>query len=531
MCNVVFEPWIWNAMRGEHDHYYNQMQHELQYEIPLHNPPYWREQLPPVPPVPEVIRVTAAGGSAHKPWRKKGTGKGDDTGAGRKSVGGKDAAGKGASGREWQQQQSGSDEAPPYANLTNDGNSCYVSSILQCIFHLPGLRQLLSATTTFSMMRINGDGVAVYADPNDTHLENYRQVFDALRDLEKKTTATEPEIDREALHDFRKSVEKVEPDFVIGQEHDAAFLFDTLCKVLNCATDTSYLDAEKRHFEITTPSHLSAQEIEQVRRGFEIQALRDDRGRQLNAHRSIGNASALQSLIGIQVALERECARADECLSPYSRSWFHMETIIVQFPTQGEIGYDENASWKIEDLITRSWIGTHGQVDLSQADSIASERPRCESDRNHGPTHASKKKITITPKLLVVRVNRLSVTAAASGMTLDEAERHGHFAKNPLILQDTLDLRPWIEPLLPTEQSDPAGKIPTDVMQSEYKLSAIVQYRNRHYVAYIQVPEPEQGNKLRWALFNDLEESVTWEEPLPRKVSQITLDRHAPLTT
>jgi hypothetical protein len=81
---------------------------------------------------------------------------------------------------------------------------------------------------------------------------------------------------------------------------------------------------------------------------------------------------------------------------------------------------------------------------------------------------------------------------------------------NPLIINETIDLREHCERRLPTERLYHER---TKASPSKYKLRALIRYHSGHFFTYALTPNDE--GILHWARFDDLLERVLWENPIP----------------
>lgn len=497
-CNIVFEPWVWNTMRGQYDHYYDAMVNELQNTLPLGNPPYWPQDLPTLQDVPDLWDLALQKQTKKKKKKKKSS----------KPKPSKPKSSKSKTKKPTPKTSSSAEpkDLPPYQNLANNGNTCYVSSALQCIFRIPELRAVLSSDMPFSEYQIDQNGRTTYRK----NVAAQRKVVEELRKLADIVDNAKVRVPRTHVGDVLRAVRVVDPQFEEGRENDAALFFDTICSILNAAGDKSASAATERFNRGQAPTKLPlelvTEEHDMVSRGTMINPIHDDTGRSMRAHRAIGNDSPLTDAIGYQIANESFCS-VNACPSPFTRSWTHGECFVIDFGTRParEPGQQPPPlqTRRLIDLIEGSLF-----VDSADAGNAEAGTP-CLAAETHPRKTTTHRKPTRLPPLLCLRINRLVAGLDRNQSPKELENQPSMFILDPLQYEEELDLREAVDRLLPSE--DALGPLPTAEIRTRYRLSAIIQYRNAHYVAYIKVQDSE--GQLRWAIFNDLQEKVRWENP------------------
>jgi len=306
-CNITFEAWPWNSMRGFHDHYLNDMVRELKEVIPLDNSPYWNK----LQAVPELPVLDQWRDKSHRLDASKARTRAKQAASKRGGVPpngaswGPATGGVGGSGNS-------SESAPPYANLVNVDNSSYASSLLQCLFHVPDLRRLLETPTEtlpFQIWRTGGEGRRIAASPGDQFLAKDRKVYDAFNEIAVNLARGGTTVPDGVVTTFMRAIFQLAPsEFTPGREHDPGVLFDNLCSVFNRASDESYSAPLIRLEDGTLPPPtLRPQELRQiehgqVQRGSPIEPLASQKNLEWLAHRSIGHASRLTATVTFQAA-------------------------------------------------------------------------------------------------------------------------------------------------------------------------------------------------------------------------------------
>lgn len=183
----------------------------------------------------------------------------------------------------------------------------------------------------------------------------------------------------------------------------------------------------------------------------------------------------------LELAKESLCS-SKTCPSPYTRSFHSLNILHLSLPVSEE-GYNVHRSYSMKDLLGIWAQDVHHKT--------------CKHDGKKAKETVQK--IVGTPKVLVLQLNRLTHTANGAR----------HFVSNPLIINETLDVREHCERQLPTE------KLYHDTMKSpptKYKLRALIRHRGGHFYTYALTPDTE--GVLHWARFDDCSERVEWQSPI-----------------
>ncbi|KAK3636437.1 hypothetical protein LTR56_014224 [Elasticomyces elasticus] len=492
-CNVDWEPWVWDCMRGEHDHYFDTIDTQLA-SIPDNNPPFWS----PLPPSgsPPALPDTVWGGSADVvSSRSKKS---------RKSKG-KPTNSKSKASKEVQGQAPGPVGRPQHGNLSNTGNICFASSVIQAFCNVPALKKMVVESDAFPFRLETGRGaLAGMYNIGDPNFVRHRNLLRQLRDINALLeNAQGQQLGTRYTLDFMRTLRSIDHadcrQFTTGAEHDSSRLLDTLLGIFNNAGDSSQplTDTLRERPNWKYEKAIEAQMKSEA--GGLVASLQDDVPEQLRLYRVIGNTSPISDLCTYQLVQEARCEHTG-CLYPVSRSMTLGRMLTCDFP------YSDTGPAR-----------AYTVPELIEIAITPPARGTCERDASHGLRELGQPRLVRAGEVFILRIERMT---AASMSQYDEA--HAGFNASPLVLEPMLDLRPFFDRHLPSE--DYHDKYSTARIDTMYELVSVMQYveHGRHYVNLSKTPD--QNGNMHWALFDDLRSLPVWRDPLSNQGDGRTSD-------
>jgi len=343
-----------------------------------------------------------------------------------------------------------SGEYPSRVSLTNELNVCYASAVVQVIASVPALRALVGNVGSLPFSNTTGrDDFAKLKDPG---LLKRRLFLKRLSDFCILLETEDQRLPAKVTLELMSAMRKINKQFKLGKEDDPSALFSTIVAILNDAGDRS-APLPIPNGEMIPPTRiLDRAREERIKAGCNLLSLEREIVFYRKAHLASGYDLSITRLMTLEFVRESVCS-SKACPSPYTRSFRFLNVLHLSFP-ESDKGYDVDRAYSMNDL-----LGTWSQ-DV--------HRETCEHDGKKAKKTVQK--IVGTPEILVLQVDRLAHTAAANGTK--------NFVSNPLIINETIDLREHCERRLPTE------KLYHERMKSpptKYKLRALIRHRNGHF--------------------------------------------------
>jgi len=405
-CNIDIEPWVWNWMRGSYDRHFDAIVAELR-TMPLHNPPYWTHTTGDVPPLPSTIwggdalltTTDTAGRMSRKQKKKKKEKKKnkkqpkkptDQTGPGEQEATHTQTGTEQDSSQQQQRPAAGSSTQPNRGNLSNRDNMCYVSSVLQALCNVPGLREVITESKDFlysiTTGRGPGNGMIRVGDPG---LKVHVELLAQLRELADSLIGTTKNIGSSPPRTFMETISRIRRDdcraFKIGSEDDPSALLNVLLDILNTAGDRSEVLPDAPNTARPNERHDAEQKLIMLSEaGGHPPELRADIPDQYVTWRKIGNDSLIDSKCTMQIVAESQCTRED-CKYRIDRSWQFLSMLEVNIRQQSQ---EDTRAYNLTELIDEALTAPAAAI--------------CGRDPSHGEKNRAKKRIVRTPPILIV---------------------------------------------------------------------------------------------------------------------------------
>lgn len=297
------------------------------------------------------------------------------------------------------------------------------------------------------------------------------------------------------------AMRNIHKGYKLNQEQDTSPLFFHTMEILNDAGDKS---APLTSTIIERPGYrLGKAEEAAIRRGEPIQPPREALTAHRKTHRAIGHDSPVTGVITLECVVESVCSRL--CDSPYARSLHFLNGLILEFPTSDDPGYTAEQPYSINGLIAL----------FMQREERSDQRATCEYLKCKAKADRVVKKVVGTPEVLVVQVQRLTLegqVAAATNQDVEEdIDQRAGFIRNPVTVDETIDLSEYCELELPTEKLH-GESLPKPANGTKYKLKALIRWRDSHFFTYALTPD--DSGSLHWCRMDDTLHNVGWETPI-----------------
>ncbi|KAK5121871.1 hypothetical protein LTR85_004442 [Meristemomyces frigidus] len=393
---------------------------------------------------------------------------------------------------------------PPYKNLTNLGGTCYLASPLHWLAHIGPLRALLNNPDNFPCNPITGRPDAEREGLDDEASMKHRQLVGALVNLVMDLDGVGDQLPALHTRHVLDLIQALNAEFR-NHENDTGDLFSWILDTLNWAGDRSAWrhQQDSKGQRLKTP--LEAYQHEQdarIRAGVLPWPLEDERHGQYAKYLGMGNQSPITDLFALQIVRENECPV--ECMSPFSRSWEVACMLQLAFPRDEKGKYRKDEPYTMRELLLAWQTETY-----SEGKDQAVE---CLYNKNHPRRKLSERKIVRTPKLLVVRLDRVGVRRDCNANLIQgDLDEAADIITAHLHLEEYLDLFEFCDLELPSEKLYGNAWRAKNRLTA-YRLVGAVQYRHSHYVSYVRVQDSD--GTYRFALFDDTKPRPAWENPL-----------------
>ncbi|KAK4894845.1 hypothetical protein LTR27_006967 [Elasticomyces elasticus] len=489
-CTVDWESWPWNCMEGKHEQQLPKMIATLR-NAPLASPRHWPAERAPVPDVPETT---------WQPWAFR-------------------LEQFATLAKQFQPQPPATAHPPTPQNLSNSDNICYASSVLQALNLVPALKRIVVKSGSFPFRIQTGRPTQYLSEQrDDEELGGHKKLLWYLRYTFRVMDMATKQMPAELAINILARVNALKYDFPRGVEQDPGEFLDAMLEIMDTAGDSSrYNESGLTLQDSIDDDHARASRNLQI-----IAPIASDYRRAWDSHLQTGHNSAITELLGIQIAQESLC-RLSSCVSRYARGFLHANTINLVFPKDAAKHPDQ--AYSVEDLLRRN-------------DQIANDLEHDPMDcqfPGHAPKTEMFRRILRLPPVLVMRVERQGSPGSLQGFKTQKAMEKAadqSRLRNRLIMQDTLDMSPWCDSLLPSERLEEFEPADRDISNytdrtlgdpcgpmKQYRLMGVISWRNYHIVTHARVKD--EDGYMRWALLDDTRSEPTWESPLDNQKSSL----------
>jgi ubiquitin C-terminal hydrolase len=361
-----------------------------------------------------------------------------------------------------QQMQQGDLQSSPFRNMVNLGSTCYVSSSVQILLRIKPVIDLISDNNNLIATpdAVSGRQPREWLDghklkgitPAQVDALSAKQMTNAhalCQDLASLNShlGTPGPVSTPRTRQFLNRLKDLKPsDWTVGNINDPADLFNAVLDYIILATDASEVSGRGKVAKLV-------KQKEQDR----VADLKQDSFLCYDAYVSEGRTSAVVGQFWMQSAKEYECRNC----GVVTRSFDHEPWFNPELPPKGADASDYTLI-----KILKAWKAT-----------ITNVNPECGACKSATNASVINRKITVSPRTLVVAFKRL------------DGERLEH-----VDLPEYLDLSPYADKA--RLRSDP-GQVAVQFNQKPiYRLMAIDMYLGRHFVAYVLI----DGT---WYVFDD----------------------------
>lgn len=392
-------------------------------------------------------------------------------------------------------------------NLTNQGFTCYVSGPVQLILRLmPSL--LLPTKLPFK----EHSGRRDTATQSDKTLRKHRELVASLQRARDEMSREGGQLPLRFTDDIMRALGELFKDFDHAQQRESARFQNAPGdseELINMVLD-AFNNAGDHSDPVPNPARRSdrivvdAQE-DAIKGGRAIASLESEVAAFRPAHAENGNQSEVFDLLGTLVAEEQCCARED-CSSPISRNIYKTAMLSLTVPNSAQFEANGSRStskaFKITEALDAYTHPEEGEGAVCQRNQQNEHDPNGE----HHPRQEKKhRKIIDAPKLLLLAISRESRDAGGFPIRIP----------NPVDVQHTIDLGPYISKKLPSEVSPQDNEMRMDIDGTSaiqeatpekvlYELAGVVRFISgrQHYIAFIDCSKASAA-EANWWEFDD----------------------------
>ncbi len=367
---------------------------------------------------------------------------------------------------------------PPFKNLRNMGGTCYLSSAGQIMARVPCLRGMFDDPASLPTIGFTGRAANTWDLERDDGGLKHSALVSTLFSLVLESDGAGDRLPWASTNSLLEGVRQLRPQYG-NRENDAGDVFLFLLGVLNITGDKS----KPLVLGETTLARLAADQENRIKQGLLLKPLEEEVEEQLCGFLETGNDSTITDLFGIQVVRESVC-RVDDCISPFSRSWEVSLCLLLSWPR------DENRKiikqvCGVPELLRQWQTELFAGLGSNDDDALGLQGRECGADLDHPRRRLAERKITRTPKVLAMRVERaMGEIGEIKGDLLDRED----VIKNPLHLEEYLDLHQFCAFQLPSEQAYGDSGIHRKLL-TMYRIAAVIQWQGRHYKTFARVPD------------------------------------------
>lgn len=482
--NILPEPWLANSAKHDWDSSVDAVRQDFRSNLRQDNPPFWSERLAPMNDAINKIYIIDAPA-------KLVVSEGDED-AEEDNLEGTVTRSRSSSASSSVSRTS-DDQAklPPSSltvrgrNLTNIGQTCYMSTVLQALLKQPVIQSFLSNKKNFVYKKATGNsdvlmvppGVTLTADQHEKHvtstLKKYKHLIDGLSALFENLGNPGRALDASATKSILERMHKIDQKWE-NKSNESAQLYESLLNIMVRASDTSEPTNNRGPQTMRLESERSALVIA----GQRLPPLVQDAGAFRRAYEDDGHLSDIVDLTTPQIVQELLCD--EQGCTAISRTFLSEPLIYLDFQS----GVQASDHFTLAQLL-----------DLWKLDEVST---RCRKNKGHFGASEVHKRFSKLSRLICFAFRR------SIGPDMPKLLNH-------VELPDVLDLQTYAS----------AAGLPSNLLYGEeleidatkYRLRFVSHYRHigQHYIGY---SDQSQTEDLQWIRFDDT-------EPLPRRMNPI----------